>query len=129
MMDRFSTEFLMGVVQDLKRPARWFLDRYFTRVETFATEAVDFDIIDRTRRIAPLVSPLVPARVMNQAGREVRSLTPAYTKDKRVFEPARGFKRAVGEKIGGSLTPQQRSRSRSSARPRISSTSSRGARR
>jgi hypothetical protein len=65
-------------------------------------------VIDRKRRIAPLVSPLVPAKVMNQAGRVVRSLTPAYTKDKRVFEPGRGFKRAVGEKIGGSLTPQQR---------------------
>jgi hypothetical protein len=107
-MDRFSTEYLMGVVEDLKRPPRWALDRYFPRVETFGTEAVDFDVIDRKRRIAPLVSPLVPAKVMNQAGRVVRSLTPAYTKDKRVFEPGRGFKRAVGEKIGGSLTPQQR---------------------
>jgi hypothetical protein len=107
-MDRFSTEYLMGVVEDLKRPPSWALDRYFTRIETFGTEAVDFDVIDRKRRVAPLVSPLVPAKVMNQAGRVVRSLTPAYTKDKRVFEPGRGFKRAVGEKIGGSLTPAQR---------------------
>lgn len=107
-MDRFSTEYLMGVVEDLKRPPRFFLDRYFPRVETFSTEAVDFDVIDRKRRIAPLVSPLVPAKLMNQAGRVVKSLTPAYTKDKRVFDASRGFKRAVGETIGGSLTPQAR---------------------
>ena len=107
-MDQFSTEYLMGVVEDLKRPPQFALDRYFTRKETFGTEAVDFDVIDRKRRIAPLVSPLVPGKVVNQVGKVVRSLTPAYTKDKRIFEPGRGFKRAVGEKIGGSLTPAQR---------------------
>lgn len=107
-MDRFSTEYLSGVVEDLKRPARWFLDRYFPRVETFSTEAIDFDVVDRKRRIAPLVSPFVPAKVMDKVGREVRSLTPAYTKDKRVFEPGIGFKRAVGEKIGGTVSPAQR---------------------
>jgi hypothetical protein len=40
---------------------------------------------------------------MNQAGREVRSIKPAYVKDKRVFKPNLGLKRAVGEQIGGSV--------------------------
>lgn len=103
-MDVFSTEFLMGVVQDLKVPPSFALDRYFGRMQTFDTEAVDVDIIDRKRRIAPLVSPYVPGKVMNQAGRTTRSIKPAYTKDKRVFNPGVGLKRAVGEQIGGSLS-------------------------
>lgn len=107
-MDRFSTEYLMGVVEDLKRPPRFFLDRYFPRLETFGTEAIDFDVVDRKRRVAPLVSPLSPAKLTDQVGRTVKSLAPAYTKDKRVFDASRGFKRAVGEKIGGSVTPAQR---------------------
>jgi hypothetical protein len=107
-MDHFSTDYLMGVVEDLKRPPRFFLDRYFPRVETFSTEAVSFDVIDRKRRIAPLVSPLAPAKLVDQAGRAVKTLTPAYTKDKRVFDASRGFKRQAGERIGGSMTPAQR---------------------
>ena len=107
-MDRFSTEYLMGVVEDLKRPPRFFLDRYFPRVETFSTEAIDFDVVDRKRRVAPLVSPLAAAKLTNQVGRVVKSLTPAYTKDKRVFDASRGFKRAIGEKIGGAVSPAQR---------------------
>jgi hypothetical protein len=67
-MDRFSTEYLMGVVEDLKRPPRFFLDRYFPKVETFSTEAIDFDIVDRKRRVAPLVSPLAAAKLTDQAG-------------------------------------------------------------
>jgi hypothetical protein len=107
-MDVFSTEYLAGVVEDLKTPPSFALDRYFGTQRTFDTEAVDFDVIDRKRRIAPLVSPLVPGKVMNQVGRKVTSIKPAYVKDKRVFDPNQGFKRAVGETIGGSLTPQQR---------------------
>ena len=107
-MDVFSTEYLAGVVEDLKTPPAFAFNRYFGDQRTFETEAIDFDVIDRKRRIAPLVSPLVPGKVMNQAGRKVTSIKPAYVKDKRVFDPNNGFKRAVGETIGGSLTAAQR---------------------
>jgi hypothetical protein len=88
-LDVFSTEYLMGVVEDLKTASSAILDRFFNRQVTFETEAVDVDIIDRRRRIAPLVSPYVPGRVMNQVGKTTRSIKPAYTKDKRVFKPSR----------------------------------------
>lgn len=107
-MDVFSTEYLAAVVQDLKVPPSFALDRYFGSTQTFDTEAVDVDIINRKRRIAPLVSPYVPGKLMNQVGRETRTIKPAYTKDKRVFSPATGFKRAVGEQIGGALSPAER---------------------
>jgi hypothetical protein len=107
-MDVFSTEYLMGVVEDLKTVPSFALNRYFGTQRMFETEAIDFDVVDRKRRIAPLVSPLAPGKVMNQVGRKVTSIKPAYTKDKRVFDPNTGFKRAVGETIGGSLTLEQR---------------------
>ncbi|MBV5299487.1 MAG: major capsid protein, partial [Rhodoferax sp.] len=34
--------------------------------------------------------------------------TPAYIKDKRVFDANRPFRRSIGEQIGGNLNPQQR---------------------
>ncbi|MDB4906368.1 MAG: putative capsid protein of prophage [Gemmatimonadetes bacterium] len=108
-MDYYSTEYLMGVVGDLKTPPRFMLDRYFTTEVTSDTENIDFDVVDRKRRIAPLVSPLMPGKIMNQTGRTVKTLKPAYTKDKRIFDgTSTPFKRAVGEKIGGTYTPQQR---------------------
>jgi hypothetical protein len=46
---------------------------------------------------------------MNRRGRKVNAFSPAYTKDKRVFEPKDGFKRAVGEQIGGTqIDPARR---------------------
>lgn len=107
-MDVFSTEYLAGVVQDLKTPAHWALDQFFGTQVTFETEAVDVDVISRKRRIAPLVSPFSPGRIMNQVGRETRQLKPAYVKDLRVFRAEQGLKRAVGEAIGGTMAPQQR---------------------
>src|SRR6185437_12608812 len=108
-MDVFSTEFLGGVVENLQRPSSFILDRYFTRVQTFATEEIHFDIIDKKRRIAPFVSPASPGKVMNKVGNKVNTFAPAYTKDKRVFEPSVALKRAVGEQIGGNqIEPHSR---------------------
>lgn len=108
-MDVFSTEYLMGVVESLVRPPSFILDRYFNRVETFTSEEIHFDVIDKKRRIAPFVSPYAPGKLMNKQGRKVNTFAPAYTKDKRIFEPSLGFKRAAGEQIGGNqLLPAQR---------------------
>lgn len=109
MPDLFSTDYLMGVVENLIRPPSWALDRYFTRTVQDESEEIHFDLINKSRRIAPLVSPRVAGKVMNQEGRTVKTFAPAYTKDKREFEPGRGFKRAIGERIGGGeFTPEQR---------------------
>lgn len=109
MADMFSTGVLMGVVQDLKVPRSPLLDRYFGTQMTFGTEEVYFDVIPGKRRIAPFVSPFVPGKIVESKGQIAKTFKPAYIKDKRVFQPGRAFKRAVGEAIGGSgLTPAQR---------------------
>lgn len=107
-MDLFSTNYLMGVVQDLKVPPSWALGRYFTRQVTDESEEIHFDIVDRKRRVAPFVSPYAPGKLIDAAARKVSTFKPAYIKDKRPFDINRPFKRAVGETIGGNLSAQQR---------------------
>jgi hypothetical protein len=50
----------------------------------------------------------VAAKVVLDKGYATRTFTPAYIKDKRVFDANRPFKRAIGERIGGNLDPMQR---------------------
>lgn len=108
MADVYSTNVLMGVVQNLKTPNPWLLSRYFPQEFTDASEEIHFDVIHGKRRVAPFVSPMVEGRVVESLGQNVKTFKPAYVKDKRVFQPGRFLKRAVGEQIGGSLTPEQR---------------------
>lgn len=108
MADLYSTDVLMGVVQDLKTPTSWLLDRYFGAMFTDPSEEIHFDLIPGKRRIAPFVSPLVEGKLVDSKGFETKTFKPAYIKDKRIFDSSRPFKRAIGEKIGGSMSPQER---------------------
>lgn len=107
-MDLFSTNTLIGVVQGLKHPPSALLDRYFPTIVQDEAEEIHFDVISTKRRIAPFVSPLVEGRIVEGQGHTVKTFKPAYIKDKRVFDSNRPFKRAIGEQIGGSLSPQER---------------------
>ncbi|MEX1185316.1 MAG: major capsid protein [Gemmatimonadaceae bacterium] len=107
-MDLFSTHTLIGVVQGLKSPPSALLDRYFGTIVQDTAEEIHFDVISTKRRIAPFVSPLVEGKIVEGLGHTVKTFQPAYIKDKRVFDSNRPFKRAIGEQIGGSLSPQER---------------------
>ncbi|MGJ4942477.1 major capsid protein [Bradyrhizobium sp. HKCCYLS1011] len=107
-MDLYSTTALNRVVEELPLNPAFFLNTFFTAVETSDTEDVKFDTVKGRRLIAPLVSPIVQGKVIREMGFKTSSLAPAYIKDKRVFDPNKQFKRRAGEKIGGSMTPEQR---------------------
>lgn len=107
-MDLFSTTALNRVVEEVPLNPAFFLNAFFTDVETSDTETIMFDTVKGRRLITPLVSPIVQGKVVREAGYETNSLSPAYLKDKREFDPNKQFKRRAGEKIGGSLTPEQR---------------------
>ncbi|WP_407156315.1 major capsid protein [Bradyrhizobium sp. STM 3557] len=107
-MDLYSTTALNRVVEELPLSAFFFLNTFFTTVETSDTEDVKFDKVKGRRMITPLVSPIVAGKVIREQGYKTASIAPAYVKDKRVFDPNKQFKRRAGEKIGGSLTPEQR---------------------
>jgi hypothetical protein len=110
MADLFSTNVMLQVVNSLLAPPQFLLDRFFPEVQTETSEEIHFDLIDKTRRLAPFVSPVVAGKVVQSRGFTTQTFKPAYIKDKRIFENNRPFKRSAGEPIGGALHPVDRMR-------------------
>ncbi len=107
-MDIFDTTVLTRVVSDIPTPPQFVLDMFFPVEETSEAETIMFDVDKGRPRISPFVSPLVEGKIISSRGYATKSFAPAYVKDKRVFNPNRAFRRTVGEKIGGTLSPAQR---------------------
>lgn len=107
-LDLYSTQTLLGVVENLKRKITGFAAMFFGTVVTSETETVNFDIDTGKRYIAPYVHPDVPAAVRGNKGRRVASFTPAYLKEKEPLRPGAALKRAAGESFATPLTPQAR---------------------
>lgn len=109
-MDIFTTAFLNGVVDSLLRPPSFLLDTFFPLVVTSEQEEIKFDVADGKRRIAPFVHPLKEGKVVESLGYKTNTFTPAYIKDKRVFDPSKALKRRAGERIGGEQSNLDRAR-------------------
>lgn len=107
-MDIFNTAVLANVVAYLPQPSNFLLNTFFPFEQREQTEEIHFEVDQGRRRIAPFVSPLVAGVVQDSNGRIVNSLKPAYVKDKREFDPSAPLRRALGEQIGGVLSPEQR---------------------
>jgi hypothetical protein len=110
MADLFSTDVLTTVVGSLIGNPSFLIDRYFPITQSEMSEQIHFDVIPGKRRIAPFVSPLVEGQIVENLGMTTNTITPAYIKDKRVFDMNRPLKRSPGEQIGGTLTPMDRQR-------------------
>lgn len=107
-MDIFTVGALNRVVSELPAPAPFILNSFFREVQEETSEEIHFDVDNGRRRIAPFVSPIVAGKVVHSKGYTAKTFAPAYVKDKRVFNPSRAFKRAMGEKIGGAMSPSAR---------------------
>lgn len=107
-MEIYSTIALNRLVESLILPQTTFLSTFFNSTEESTTEEIYFDVENKTRRIAPFVSPLREGRIVEDEGYVTKSFRPAYVKDKRRFDPHRALKRAIGETIGGSRSPVDR---------------------
>ena len=110
MADVFSTDVLTAVLQSLLGNPQFLLDRFFGITQAEASEQIHFDVIQGKRRVAPFVSPLVEGQVVATQGFVTNTFTPAYIKDKRVFDMNRPLKRGPGEQIGGTMAPADRLR-------------------
>jgi Phage major capsid protein E len=110
MADAFSTDVLTGVLQSLLGTPQFLLDRYFGTVQAEASEQIHFDVMQGKRRVSPFVSPLVEGQVVASQGFITNTFTPAYIKDKRVFDMNRPLKRMPGEQFGGTMSPGERLR-------------------
>jgi len=111
-MDIYSTPMLSRVVESLKRPQRFFLDKFFPAVETSTSDTIFFDVelAGEKRRLAPYVHPLTEGKLVESVGYTTKSFKPAYIKDKRVHDVTRPFVRMAGENIGTgqTMSPMQR---------------------
>lgn len=107
-MDIFTTGVLVKVVQSLPAPAPFILNSFFREEQTETSEEIHFDVDTSKPRLAPFVSPVLPGQIVESSGYQTNTFKPAYVKDKRVFNPDRPLKRAIGEQIGGGFSPQQR---------------------
>lgn len=107
-MSLFDTIALVAVVENMKMPSSFLLDRFFPEIVTSDTEFVAIDVFNGKRRMAPFCSPLVEGKVVESLGWSTTEFKPAYLKDKRIFDPKRPVRRAIGERIGGALQPAER---------------------
>ena len=109
-LDTFGTAVLTKVITYLPKPQSWLLDRYFPDTIVSDTEDIYFDVQNGKRRMSPFVSPLVQGKIVDSLGFKTNILRPAYIKDKRVFDPTRPLRRAIGEQLtGGNVSPRDRS--------------------
>jgi hypothetical protein len=107
-MDIFDTGVLAATVEQIV-PEYGFLTREFfpgSQVQTATT--IHIDVMKKSRRIAPFVSPYVQGQLVEKQGFQTFEISPAYIKDKRVFDPNTPFTRTYGEQIMGSLSPMER---------------------
>ena len=108
MFDVNSTAELLGAFGVLDRPSNFILDLFFEYEQTFDTEEVYFDQIERARRLAAFVASTVTGKPMKARGYATKSFKPPYVKPKHVVEPTKALKRLRGERLLGQMTPEQR---------------------
>lgn len=107
-LDTFSTNTMLAVLENLKRPNTGLLNQFFGTVTQSQDEFIHFDIDEGKRYLAPFVHPLATAPVKQSKGMRTDVFAPAYIKEKARWNPGRALRRQIGEAFGGTLTPQQR---------------------
>lgn len=107
-MNTYTTAEMMALLQELRQPQSFLLDTFFPTVHESETEEIHFDTLVGKKRITPFVHPTRAGKIVQAEGYKTSVFKPAYAKDKRIFRPDAAVKRVAGEKIGGSMTAQQR---------------------
>lgn len=108
-ISRYETWELDAMVSQIVRPNPWLLRTFFGNQKFFDTKQIEFDIVDRGRRMAPFVAPQVAGKPMVREGYRTRTITPAYIKPTDLVRPDQAFTRLAGEgAYGGVLSPKQR---------------------
>jgi hypothetical protein len=107
-LSRYETWELDAMVSQIEKPNPWLLRTFFPTERLFSSKTIEFDLLDRGRRMAPFVSPMVAGKPTRREGFRTRSLTPAYIKPNDIILPGDGFTRLPGENYGGAMSPQQR---------------------
>ena len=104
----YSTQHLMGLVPSLNVPALFLRNTFFPNVALFDTEEVYWDKLHDELRIAPFVTPLSEAPVVEDGQDSTEYIIPPYAKFKWPIKPKDLLRRTSGERLTGELTPVQR---------------------
>ena len=103
----YSTHEMLSVIRNIPAPSNFWM-RFFGQQVNSQNQYIDFDTIDRGRRLAPFVAPTVAGKAMKAQGYETRRFAPAYIKPKHVVDPERVIARRAGEEYTGSMSLQAR---------------------
>ncbi|HEX8693414.1 MAG TPA: major capsid protein [Longimicrobium sp.] len=109
MADTYTTRVLIGVVESREggKLQTFFRNFFPFRVQSDREEIL-FDVVDKKKRLAPFVSPLVKGKIMEAWGYVTRVFKPAYLKPKGVVRPTDAIKRLAGEKLNGEMSMAER---------------------
>ncbi|WP_395495822.1 major capsid protein [Acetobacter sp. KSO5] len=108
MLSAYSIVELVYFVRNMKLAQTGLLDMFFPNiVESNAPEvAIDVDL--GKRRMAPFCSPLVEGKLVESRQWQTNLFKPAYIKDRRNPDLLKPVRRAMGERLMGSMTPAER---------------------
>jgi len=105
----YDTHTLARVMDErIDTPSTFLLDLFFSTVQNFDTETIDFDLIKTGRKLAPFVHPDASAKPTNSGGYITKSFKPANVKLLEVVKPGRAMKRMAGERYSGDMSPVER---------------------
>jgi len=104
----YTTHEMLGVINNLPRPSAFWLNLAFKQQVNFQSQFIDFDQIDKGRRLAPFVAPTVAGKPMKAEGYNTRRFAPAYVKPMMPVDPERLIKRMAGEPYTGAMNLQSR---------------------
>lgn len=104
----YTTAEIVGVVPNLKVSQNFLLDRFFGHIVEHDTEEVAIDVDVGLRRMSPFCSPMVEGKLVEQRRYLTNKFKPAYIKDKRAPDLNKPVRRAIGERIGGELSGEER---------------------
>lgn len=104
----YTTAELVLALQAMDRPKAFLRDTFFSNRILSDKEDIAIDKLLKRRKMAPFVSPDVPAKERALRGRKVETFQPAYVKPMNTIRPSDTIKRGHGEIIGGSDSPAAR---------------------
>ncbi len=107
-LDLFESKTMLGALALRKPPQRFLLDNFFTNRIQSDTRTCLVDMMVGSRRLAPFVSPLLPAKVVDREGFETAEIKPPTSKQKMRTTAQDMFKRMAGETIFSPVSPLAR---------------------
>jgi len=109
-MDIFDTRTMLDAVEQMKLARRFLMATFFNgdTPRTFATKAVDIDIVKGQRKMAPFVHPRLPGSLVSREGYRTDTYVPPYIQPKMETTADLILKRSAGETPYASRPPMQR---------------------